>query len=39
VFRPATGAWYVQGQTTVYYGASGDIPIPELSTGKAGAAP
>jgi hypothetical protein len=28
VYRPSTYAWYVRGQASVYYGASGDLPRP-----------
>jgi hypothetical protein len=28
VYRPSTGAWYIRGQASVYYGAAGDIPVP-----------
>jgi len=28
VFRPSNNGWYVQGQTTVFHGLSGDIPVP-----------
>jgi len=28
IFRPTTGLWSVRGVTRVYYGGSGDIPIP-----------
>jgi len=28
VFRPATGQWFVNGQSTVSFGANGDIPVP-----------
>jgi hypothetical protein len=28
VFRPSTGQWFVQGQTTTFHGASGDLPVP-----------
>jgi hypothetical protein len=28
VFRPSTGQWLVNGQSTVFYGVSGDIPVP-----------
>jgi hypothetical protein len=28
VFRPATGAWYVDGMSLVFFGAGGDYPLP-----------
>jgi hypothetical protein len=28
VFRPSVGGWYVQDQPTVFFGLSGDIPVP-----------
>jgi parallel beta-helix repeat protein len=28
VFRPSVGGWYVQGQSTVFFGLDGDIPVP-----------
>lgn len=28
VFRPSSGAWYVQGQAPVSFGLAGDIPYP-----------
>jgi M6 family metalloprotease-like protein/uncharacterized delta-60 repeat protein len=28
VFRPSVGGWYLQDQPTVFFGLSGDIPIP-----------
>jgi alpha-tubulin suppressor-like RCC1 family protein len=28
VFRPSVGGWYIQGQTTVFHGLPGDIPVP-----------
>jgi subtilisin-like proprotein convertase family protein len=28
IFRPATGQWFAQGQATIGWGASGDIPVP-----------
>jgi len=33
IYRPATGEWYVRGQFTVQWGASGDIPVPATTTG------
>ena len=28
VFRPSTATWFVQGQFTVAFGQSGDVPVP-----------
>ncbi|MCA1683972.1 MAG: VCBS repeat-containing protein, partial [Actinobacteria bacterium] len=28
VYRPATGAWYVNGADSASWGAEGDIPVP-----------
>jgi hypothetical protein len=28
VFRPATGAWYVEGMSPVFFGAGVDYPLP-----------
>ncbi len=28
VFRPSTGAWYVQGGAATAWGANGDVPVP-----------
>jgi hypothetical protein len=28
VYRPSTGAWYLRNQYSLYYGSSGDIPVP-----------
>jgi hypothetical protein len=28
VYRPSTGAWYIRGRSTVYYGSPGDKPEP-----------
>lgn len=33
VFRPSTGQWLIQGQATVVYGRSGDVPVPADYTG------
>ena len=33
VFRPSTGAWYIQNQPTQYLGLSGDIPVPAAYRG------
>ncbi len=33
VFRPSTGTWSFRGANSVYYGQSGDIPIPADYTG------
>ena len=28
MFRPSTGQWFINGQPTVFFGTSGDIPVP-----------
>lgn len=28
IYRPSTGMWAIRGLSTVYYGSSGDIPVP-----------
>lgn len=28
VFRPSVGGWYIAGQTTVFSGLNGDVPVP-----------
>jgi hypothetical protein len=28
VFRPSVGGWYIDGQSTVFFGLDGDIPVP-----------
>lgn len=39
VFRPASGLWAIRGLTRIYFGGSGDLPIPGdyLGEGTAGA--
>ncbi len=35
VFRPSSGAWYVQGQAGALFGTNGDIPVPGDYNGDA----
>lgn len=28
IFRPASGLWAIRGMTRIYYGTSGDVPMP-----------
>jgi hypothetical protein len=39
VYRPSAGTWYVKDQFFTNYGLPGDIPLPEMGTGKASTAP
>jgi glucose/arabinose dehydrogenase len=39
IYRPSAGTWYVKGQFFINYGLLGDIPLPEMDTGKASSAP